>query len=431
MADPAAAMSQVLTEAESSLTRLERSASASWPPKQWSLHTTELRRDLKALETQLARLPDAWQPGCDPRQAISFTAARDKVEQSSRNIKTNLNNLQERSFRAGERSHEFDAYATSSDDLRSAIRQFRAILLTLEEGALADAIAAERAEADYVLEDQPWYAPLPPELREIDHEEAKVLQARIDTVLITATQVELLAVLKPLQPLPRRRKVLLVHWGNETYYLGRFGEYPVAVTKCRMGSMGNGSAILATIQAQHSWLPRAVIMIGIAFGKDRTKQRVADVIVASEVISYEPQRVGLEEDVPREAIPPTNGLLLNRFENATDWWFERPDQSRCELIFGPVLSGEKLVHNPKFKKDLFTKYPQAVGGEMEGAGLGAAAVNTSTAWILVKGICDWADGRKDSRHQPLAAAAATSLVLHILSRRTALRDIKKPAPSAG
>jgi nucleoside phosphorylase len=430
MADSAAAISRILTKVESSLTRLGRSASASWLPKQWSLRTTELRWDLKALETELGRLPDAWQLGENPRQAISFRAALDKVEQSSRNVKTNLDNLQERHLLAEERSREFDAYATSSEDLRSAIRQFRETLLTLEEGAFADAIAVEHTEPDYVLEDQPWYAPLPPEFREIDHEEAEALRARIDAVLITATQVELLAVLKPMRPLPGRRKVLLVYWDNETYYLGRFGEYLVAITKCRMGSMGNGSAIIATIQAQHSWFPRVVIMIGIAFGKDRTEQRVADVIVASQVISYEPQRVGLE-DVPRGPIPPTNDLLLNRFENAADWWFERPDESRCRLIVGPVLSGEKLIDNPKFKKDLFTKYPQAVGGEMEGAGLGAAAVRTNTAWILVKGICDWADGRKDSRHQPLAAAAATSLVLHILSRRTALRDIKKPIPPAG
>jgi nucleoside phosphorylase len=238
------------------------------------------------------------------------------------------------------------------------------------------------------------------------------------------------AVLKALRPLERQHKVLSVPWGNETYYLGRFGKYPVAVTMCEMGAMGSGSVIAATMQAQRLWLPRAVIMIGIAFGKDRTKQRIADVIVASQVISFEPQRVG-QMDVPRGPISPANPLLLNRLRNALGWQFERPDQSRCEMIVGAVLSGEKLVDNPRYKKELFARYPQAVGGEMEGAGLGAAANRTGTAWILVKGICDWADGRKDSRHQPLAAAAATSLVLHIMSQRTALRDLSKPAPPAG
>jgi nucleoside phosphorylase len=68
---------------------------------------------------------------------------------------------------------------------------------------------------------------------------------------------------------------------------------------------------------------------------------------------------------------------------------------------------------------------------MEGAGASAAAGRIGTAWILVKAIGDWADGRKDNTQQPLAAAAATSLVLHVLSRRTALRDIERPTPRVG
>jgi nucleoside phosphorylase len=224
--------------------------------------------------------------------------------------------------------------------------------------------------------------------------------------------------------------VLLVYWGPETYYLGKFGEYLVAITKCRMGALSGGSVILATEQAQRLWSPRAVIMIGVAFGRDRSKQRIADVIVASQVVSYEQQRVGAEI-VFRGSIPPANDTLLNRFENAADWRFQRPDGTRCDLIVGPVLSGEKLIDEPSFKKSLFTAFPQAVGGEMEGAGLCAATGRIGTAWILVKGICDWADGRKDSSQQPIAAAASTSLVLHILSRRTALRAIERPTPPTG
>ena len=113
------------------------------------------------------------------------------------------------------------------------------------------------------------------------------------------------------------------------------------------------------------------------------------------------------------------------------WRFERPDKTRCRMIVGPVLSGEKLIDDPDFKRDLLKRYPSAVGGDMEGAGLYAAAARGGTAWILVKGICDWADGRKTSKHQPLAAAAATSLVLRVLSQRTVLRDIEKPARPAG
>lgn len=296
--------------------------------------------------------------------------------------------------------------------------------------ASGDAVVPERPELGYVLEDQPWYAPSPPETEIIELERLGRLRSRIDAVLMTATETELLAVLRPLRPPPRRRKVLLVHWGPETYYLGRFGECLVAVTKHRMGTLGEGSISLASDQAQRLWSPRAVIMIGLAFGMDRRSQRIANVVVASQVISYEQQRVG-SEIVLRGPIQPVNSILLNRFENAPDWRFERPDETRCDQIVGPVLSGDKLIADPDFTQALFNAFPQAVAGEMEGGGLHAAIGRIGTAWILVKAISGWADGRKEDTQHHLAAAAATSFVLHVLSRRNALRDIEKPTPRVG
>src|SRR5205814_8380131 len=74
----------------------------------------------------------------------------------------------------------------------------------------------------------------------------------------------------------------------------------------------------------------------------RSSDLIADVLVASQVISYEPQRVGEEQVVPRGPITPASTTLLNRFENVPHWSFCRPDGSRCERHVGPLLSGEKL-----------------------------------------------------------------------------------------
>ncbi|KYC37025.1 hypothetical protein WA1_46120 [Scytonema hofmannii PCC 7110] len=217
-------------------------------------------------------------------------------------------------------------------------------------------------EQNYEIERQSWYAPNLPETEEINQEGCKSLKDKIDVVIITATEVELKAVAKLLQPYPRRKKVL--------------------------------------------------------------QQKIADVLVASKIIFYEQQRIG-EEIVYRGSIPPSNTTLLNRFENVQNWKFTRPDGSHCNLIVNPILSGEKLVDNPEFKAALFQQFPQAVGGEMEGAGLCAASGRIGTAWILVKSICNWGDGKKHKQHQPLAAAAATSLVHHVLSQKTVLNSIKK------
>ena len=281
-------------------------------------------------------------------------------------------------------------------------------------------------ELEYQIEEQPWYTPNFSETEETAEEECNLIKSEIDVVLITATDTELKAVVNLLQPLPENQKILLVYSGPETYYIGQFGSWKTVLTKCRMGSIGEGSIILATAQAQRLWNPRAIIMLGIAFGKDPEKQRIADVLVASQIIPYEKQRVQEEKIIYRDPIPPSNTTLLNRFENIQNWEFTCPDGRKSEIKIGPILSGEKLVDDSVFKANLSEQFPQAIGGEMEGAGLCAASGRVGTAWILVKSICDWGDGKKHKKHQPLAAAAAASLVHHVLSQKTVLNAVKKP-----
>jgi nucleoside phosphorylase len=59
---------------------------------------------------------------------------------------------------------------------------------------------------------------------------------------------------------------------------------------------------------------------------------------------------------------------------------------------------------------------------MEGRGLYSAArsVEPAVPVLLIKGICDWADGCKNDRAQPFAAAAAVSLVKHVFEKADAL-----------
>jgi nucleoside phosphorylase len=280
----------------------------------------------------------------------------------------------------------------------------------------------------YKAEEQSWLTPLPL-TKDVRSEELLSLAEKVDVVLITATDTELEAVFRKLEPYPRRQAVLKGFAEQETYYLGKFGACVAAVTKCRMGSLDSGGATLATEHAQRVWRPRAFVMVGIALGRDPEKQKIADILVASQVISYEPQRVGEKQTVNRGPIPPANPTLLNRFDIVPHWSFCRPDGSKCKREVGPILSGEKMVDAAAFKASLLDRYPQAIGGEMEGVGLAAAAVRHGVPWILAKGICDWADGRKHDRHQALAAAAAVSLVHHVLSQTDVLHGLHKPNQS--
>ena len=265
-----------------------------------------------------------------------------------------------------------------------------------------------------------------PEVEEIDEQQCQSLKSEIDVVIITVTDVEKGSILELLKPNELSKKILKVFSESATYYIGKFGAFNTVVTKCRMGSMGLDSAILATEQALRKWNPRAIIMVGIAFGKDDKKQNIGDILIASEIISYEPQRVGENEEIIyRGSHPPSNTTLLNRFENVDNWKFSGIDNIPCQIRHGAILSGEKLVDEPEFKAKLFKQFPQAIGGEMEGNGLSSACMRRGTPWILVKSICDWADGKKHSKYQPLAARSAASLVHHVLKQKTVLNGIDK------
>jgi len=229
-----------------------------------------------------------------------------------------------------------------------------------------------------------------------------------------ATQVELDEVLKTIKPLQGRNKILKITNGIETYYLGVFGVHAVVVVMSTMASIGITGSTLTAVALVNLWDPEYIILIGIAFGADSTKQKIGDVLVSESIIPYENQRIG-DEIIFRNSVPPASPILINRIRNAIGWKFKRPDSTPVKLYLGPILSGEKLVDNLEFKKLLLNKFPTAIGGEMESSGLHSAAGRYNKQWIVIKGICDWGDGHKNKEHQQFAAASAISLCEFILN----------------
>jgi nucleoside phosphorylase len=75
-----------------------------------------------------------------------------------------------------------------------------------------------------------------------------------------------------------------------------------------------------------------------------------------------------------------------------------------------------LVDSVSLRQALKARYPDAEGGEMEGAGVYASSVRVGTEWIVVKGICDWGWNKKWDA-QELAAANAATLVLDLIAAR--------------
>lgn len=274
---------------------------------------------------------------------------------------------------------------------------------------------------DYVA--APWNSALP----EVETGVPRAVEAAaaqgVDAILLTAVRVEREAVLRLMKPLPDRAHITQAPVGNLTFYLGLLGGARVALTTSRMGSVGRDASILTLHEAIQSCGPRAVIAVGIAFGGYTDKVRIGDVLVSTRVVSYEPARKQAEGDRPRGSQFEAGPILLNRFHNVMGWRFERPDGSPCTNVEGQLLSGEKLVDDLDFKQELFARFPESIGGDMESAGIAAAAEKNKVEWIVVKAVSDWGDGTKGDRHRPLAAAAAASLVAHVVSPQAVLADL--------
>ena len=202
----------------------------------------------------------------------------------------------------------------------------------------------------------------------------------------------------------------------------RFQGARVFLVQSEMGSGGLGAAQQTVQRGIAALSPSAVIMVGIAFGVDEQKQSIGDILVSRQLWLYDLQRVGTQKRrrphlademiiTPRGAKPDASPALLSLF-HAADFGWEGAD-----VRFGLILSGDKLVDNIDFRQQLKDFEPEAVGGEMEGAGLYVACQDGKVDWILVKGICDWADGKKaedKAQRQALAAHNAASFVLHTL-----------------
>jgi len=247
-----------------------------------------------------------------------------------------------------------------------------------------------------------------------------------DVLIVTVTKVESKAILDIFSQATGHSAKRVQLDGKIYRDLGLIKGTSVFMVRSEMGTGGLGAAQQTVDKGITSLSPAAVIMVGIAFGVDDKKQAMGDILVSKQLMLYDLQRVGTGKDGKEEIIPRGDRAhaspgLLDRLRSTDEEWSDE----KAKVHFGLVLSGEKLVDNLDFRQQILDLEPEAIGGEMEGAGLYTACQEHKVDWILVKGICDWADGHKEenrSERQRLAAHNAASFVLQMLQQAPLKRD---------
>ncbi|NOR25845.1 MAG: hypothetical protein GQ542_15945 [Desulforhopalus sp.] len=125
-------------------------------------------------------------------------------------------------------------------------------------------------------------------------------------------------------------------------------------------------------------------MTGIAGGvKKEPERQLGDVIVAEEIVGYEPSRI-TDGDVIRrfDVFRPAFDLISTAKKIKPESWalsthVKRPDGKTGRVIpnvhFGVVASGEKVIADNDFVNDLQTSWSRLAAVEMEGYGAALAA----------------------------------------------------------
>jgi nucleoside phosphorylase/tetratricopeptide (TPR) repeat protein len=236
-----------------------------------------------------------------------------------------------------------------------------------------------------------------------------------DVLIVTVTEAESRAVLKTFQPAAGGKATPRSIDDRIYFDLGAVNGALVFLTQSEMGTSGLDASLLTVRKGIEALSPAAVVMVGIAFGVNEQMQAIGDILVTEQLRLYDLQRVGTQEGqsqiIVRGDKPHATPWLINHLKSARLMW------DGAKVRFGVVLSGEKLVDNVDFRDQLHAFELEAIGGEMEGAGLYVACQDKKVDWILVKAICDWADEQKDKdkdARQLLAAQNAAAFVLYAL-----------------
>lgn len=268
------------------------------------------------------------------------------------------------------------------------------------------------------------------------HENNVVAESKINPILlVTANENETDALLKCNSFLIQETKHSDDARDVTIYNIGILGCYHVVHFELvQEGSVGSNASQLSIANAIDAFSPKAVILVGVAFGKrnemdKNPSQEIGDVLISTQVADYLSGKVKngeLQSDAPR---PEAGSNLVSSFKFFSRTWEHIIDGRKAGREFGLILSGDMVVDDNAFKSELFKMFSRAIGGEMEGRGAYAACSNKQIKeWIIVKGICDWADGTKGKNkqeNQVKAAESAVSLVEHVFSKKIALEQLYK------
>lgn len=259
---------------------------------------------------------------------------------------------------------------------------------------------------------------------------------------------------------PRKKRVPGKGAGR-SYLLGKLaaqdgGKHTVALVLAAVGN--NSAAVRAALLLEHFPNVSEIIMVGIAGGIPNPRKpvehvRLGDIVVSNSngVVQYDfgketdteityrhpprPPSASLLEAVRlleaaeisgqrpwlrfiklaleklQQAPPPETADILGDPANDRQPIPHPEDPARMKgqprIFFGPIASANLLLRNAKKRDELRDRFG-VIAVEMEASGIADATWNREAGYLVVRGICDYCDSRKNDVWQDYAAVVAAA-----------------------
>jgi len=253
-----------------------------------------------------------------------------------------------------------------------------------------------------------------------------------DCAIVTALSSELDKVLFHFR---HSKKIVDEDRGGRVFFetMSPSGLHLVGASSIGMGQL-NAASLARDVIDRYS--PKSLILVGITGGLEKNIP-LGDVVVSDQIIDYELGKVTPDGFDPRWSAYPVDSKILQKAQNYhnNSWGdyirTERPDGTRDinpKAKIGLYLCGNKVIADEKTAGALKSFWRKASAIEMEAAGIAAMLRQMSDppSFIVIKGVCDYADSSKNDNWHPYAADAAASFAYSFVTEQLTPSDINWP-----
>jgi nucleoside phosphorylase len=234
-----------------------------------------------------------------------------------------------------------------------------------------------------------------------------IARQRSVVLMVVSTPVERAAVLAAVRAVTGKEPVRDSR-GYPVFQLGTLGNSNVVLAQTGPGSTGPVSAGASVPELIAQWKADYVISTGICFGLRMGEQETGDIIVSRQLRLVGPRKV-TETDDGRPAIR-IRGDFVTAGHRLYNYFASADPPEGVQVHVGALLTWDVLVDLKSVRDELVTLDPEALGCEMEGAGVYTAAHRAGIDWIVVKGISDWGFHKTDEEQRKAATNAARFVV---------------------